>query len=219
MEQPLVKLKALYKFLEQLYVGGSYCVIAMKNTKARPRFIKDMLKELSMVPEWIKELKKSACRQGALTALARAKAYFPELVPAQIVSGFPEFNVDGTPFEQKDFLHCIKENRVAATQLAEEAELKKFQATYTEAGKCVGPPTPQPFELNLPSKQVFAPGINSSTVMQKESVSEALDGIQWLAEDGEASQKGQEEPAKDDSATIRPEDLHINPESSNAGAQ
>lgn len=44
VELPLVKLKAIYKFLEQLYVGGLYCIIAVKNTKAPPHYIMDMLK-------------------------------------------------------------------------------------------------------------------------------------------------------------------------------
>jgi hypothetical protein len=75
-EQPLKKLKALYKFLEQLYVGSSYCVMAVKNTKAPPRHIMEMLKELSTVSEWIKELTKSACRQGA-DYLVTCKGIFP----------------------------------------------------------------------------------------------------------------------------------------------
>jgi hypothetical protein len=58
MDQPQIKLKALYKFLEQLYVGGSYCVMAVRNSKAPPHYIMEMLKELSTMPEWIKELTK-----------------------------------------------------------------------------------------------------------------------------------------------------------------
>jgi hypothetical protein len=60
MGAPLVKLKAVYKFLEQLYVGGAHCIMAMKNTKAPPHHIMEMIKELSTVPVWIKELKRSA---------------------------------------------------------------------------------------------------------------------------------------------------------------
>lgn len=60
-------------------MGSSYCIMAVKHTKALPHYIMDMLKELSTVPEWTLELKRSACRQGAVHALAHAKAYLPEL--------------------------------------------------------------------------------------------------------------------------------------------
>ena len=109
MQQPLVKLKAVYTFVEQLYIGGSRCIMAAKNTTSPPQLIADMLKELSVVPRWFEDWKKACCRSGALTALARAKAYVPELDPTQIVGGYPEFNVDDTPFTKKDFQHCIRE--------------------------------------------------------------------------------------------------------------
>ena len=95
VELPLVKLKAVYKFLEQLYVGGAYCVMAVKNTKAPPQYIMDMLKELSTVPQCIQELKKSASRQGSMYALSRAKAYLPEMELALLTDVFLEFNADG----------------------------------------------------------------------------------------------------------------------------
>ena len=115
VEWPLVKLKAIYTFVEQLYIGGSRCIMAAKNTKAPPQLIADLLKKLSVVPKWFEEWEKAACRTGALMVLARAKAYVPELDPAQIVAGYPEFNVDDSPFTKKDFQRCIKETRVAAT--------------------------------------------------------------------------------------------------------
>lgn len=89
LELPPVKLKAVYKFLEQLYVGGAKCVMSINNTKEPPRHIMDMIRELSTVPEWIQELKKEACRQGAMCSLARAKAYHPEMEPTLLADGFP----------------------------------------------------------------------------------------------------------------------------------
>lgn len=44
VEQLVVKLKAIYKFIEQLYVGGSYSIMATQNSKAPPKYIMDMLK-------------------------------------------------------------------------------------------------------------------------------------------------------------------------------
>ena len=124
-----------------------------------------------------------------LLALAHAKAYLPELVPAQLADGFPEFNIDGTPFGNVDYLRCVRENHAAVTQLGEESDLTKYQAAYSEASKCLSPP----------HKQVFTPGVNSSTVMIKESVFESLDAIQWLADEATSS-NGQEKPAQDDPA-------------------
>lgn len=68
MELPSTKLRAVYKFIEQLYVGGVNYLKAVKNVLGPPRKIVDMLNELSTVPEWIFELKMSACRSGAMSA-------------------------------------------------------------------------------------------------------------------------------------------------------
>ena len=108
MEIPRVKLQAVYKLIEQLYVGGVNCLKATRNVPGPPRNIIDMLNELSTVPEWIKELKMSACRRGAMSALALAKAYHPEMDPALLAGGFLEFNADDTPFTEKDFQRVIK---------------------------------------------------------------------------------------------------------------
>lgn len=149
VQQPLVKLKAVYTFVEQLYIGGSRCIMAAKNTTKSPQLIADMLKELSIVPKWFEDWKKAACRTGALTALARAKAYVPELDSAQIVGGYPEFNVDDSPFTKKDFQRCIKEIRVAATEIAEEADLTKYQAGYLKENERMEPPNHEPVSVYM----------------------------------------------------------------------
>jgi hypothetical protein len=174
VELPLVKLKAVYTFLEQLYIGGSRCIMAVKNTKAPPQHIMDMLKEISVVPQCFQELKKAAYHHGALTALARAKAYAPELDPAQIVGGYPEFNTDDTPFTKKDFLRCVKETQVATTALTEEIDLTKYQAGYSEANERIEPPNPQPVDLTHPCKQTFTPDVDPSSVIMANSVFEDL---------------------------------------------
>lgn len=92
MGLPIIKLKAIYKFLEQLYVDGAKCIMAVKNTRAPPTQIMEMIKEFSTVPKWVEELKKSACHQWAMYSLARAKAYLLEMDPALLEDGFLEFN-------------------------------------------------------------------------------------------------------------------------------
>lgn len=76
-----------------------------------------MLWELSIVLEWIKELKLSACRKGIMRALALAKAYHPEMNPALLAGGFPQFNVDNTPFGKPDYARVVKETRQYPTSL------------------------------------------------------------------------------------------------------
>jgi hypothetical protein len=49
VQVPLVKLKAIYTFLEQLYAGSLYTIAAVMGGKEPPKFMKDMLKE---VEEW-----------------------------------------------------------------------------------------------------------------------------------------------------------------------
>lgn len=198
VEQPLVKLKAVYTFAEQLYIGGSRCIMAAKNTKAPPQLIVDMLKELSIVPKWFEEWKKAACRHGALTALARAKAYAPELDPAQLVAGYLEFDVDDSPFTKKDFLRCVKETRVAATGMTEEINLSKYQAGYSESNKRIESPNPQPVALTRPRKQTFTPDVEPSPVLMANLVFEALQSIQWHEDDLQAAEA--EETVPEDEA-------------------
>ena len=50
VELPIVKLKTIFTYIEQLFTGSIYSIMAMKNLKHPPRNIKDMLKQLSTVP-------------------------------------------------------------------------------------------------------------------------------------------------------------------------
>ena len=43
-----------------------------------------------------------------------------------MVGRFPQFKVDGSEFSQEDFVRCVKETRMAATQLPEELDLTKY---------------------------------------------------------------------------------------------
>ena len=80
----------------------------------------------------ITELRRSSVRAGAVAALSQAKAWLPELDPADIATGYPSFKEDGTPFEQEDFATCVKEIRPVATLIADEADLTKYQPGYDE---------------------------------------------------------------------------------------
>lgn len=211
VEVPLVKLQAMYKFLEQLYVGGVNCLKAVKNVPGPPLKIIDMLNELSTVPEWIKELKMSACRRGVMSALALTKAYHPEMNPALLVGGFPEFNSDNSPFTEVDFRRVIKETRPAGTTIAHGLDLSGFQATYDEKNRRMDMPQPKPFELIPPHKQQTAEstpsGANSaSKILVEEMVFESLASMQWgeanPATNTEEAPQGQEQENPADAEKI-----------------
>ena len=85
-----------------MFTGSVYSIMAVKNLKHPPRSIKDMLKKFSTVPQWVIETRKSAARVGANMALARAKAYLPELDVELLKGGFPEFKLDGSSFTRAD---------------------------------------------------------------------------------------------------------------------
>ena len=72
------------------------------HNKPPPTLIKETLEKLSMLPAWLDELKRSAARAGALTALIRAKAWVPDLDSADIGSGYPSLKEDGSEFNNDD---------------------------------------------------------------------------------------------------------------------
>ena len=65
-----------------------------------------------------------------MTALSRAKAWVPELDTAEVATGYPSLEEDGTSFDQKDFAACVKEVHLVATLIADETNLSKYQPAY-----------------------------------------------------------------------------------------
>ena len=55
-----------------------------------------------MLPAQFEELKRSAARAGALTALTRAKAWVPDLDPVDVGKGYPSLKEDGSEFDNDD---------------------------------------------------------------------------------------------------------------------
>lgn len=133
-------------------MGGVHCLMAAKNVPGPPCKIMEMINDFSTIPEWIRELKLSACRKGAMSALALAKAYHPELDPALLADGFPELNVDDTKFTKEDFLRYVKVTRPAATKIVDDLDLTKFEVGFNEDGGRMSMPQPRPVELIPPRK-------------------------------------------------------------------
>ena len=93
------------------------------------------------MPAQIEELKKSAARAGALTALTRAKAWISDLDPADLGNGYPSIKEDGSDFDNDDLRALTKEMRPLASKLAKETDLSPYQSIYDAKNKRVNPPT------------------------------------------------------------------------------
>ena len=125
-----IKLRDLYLFTRELYFGSCEVIKKIRGLENPPRHIQDVHRQLSTVPAWIELWKRSSCRAGLIRGLSLAKAYHPNLDPSQLMKGFPEFNVDGSPFDKKCYLKIVKQTRHAASEIAKTLKLKSFQNAY-----------------------------------------------------------------------------------------
>ena len=91
-----MKLKVVYTLIEQLYSGSQRVICTAADNMPPPTLIKETIEKLAMLPARLDELKRSAARSGALTALIRAKAWIPDLEPTHIGQGYPSVKEDGT---------------------------------------------------------------------------------------------------------------------------
>lgn len=195
----LLKLKAVYSLTEKLYAGTLKTLVAVSCGRKPPTIIKEVLDNLSTVPAQISELKLSAARAGAITALSRAKAWQVELDPAEMAGGCPEFKDNGTAFDEADFARCVKEMRPLACQLAQGLDLNKYQPAYDSLNIRVKPPSHPVTDLTPQRrKQLFAPELDPSIIINEEATFEALMGIDWTSDDLQMADN--EEPAQDDPA-------------------
>ena len=100
----LVKLKAVYTLVEQLYTGAQRALATISPSNQAPTLLVEVSRKLYMLPERFNEMKRSSATAGAITALSRAKAWIPQLHPADISTGYPSLKEDGTPFDKKKTL-------------------------------------------------------------------------------------------------------------------
>ena len=129
------KLKAAYTLIEQLYTGAQRIICTAAHNKLPPNLIKETLEKLSMFPARLDELKRSAARAGALTALIRAKAWIPDLDSADIGRVYPRIKEDGSEFDNDDLRALTKEMHPLASKLAKETDLSHYQPVYDADNK------------------------------------------------------------------------------------
>ena len=58
--------------------------------------------------------------------LALAKTYYPEIEASKLTGGFPEFNLDGSKFDEKSFQNIDRETRHVATSICNTIRLDSF---------------------------------------------------------------------------------------------
>ena len=137
----LTKLKAVYTLVEQLYTGSQRALAVVALSNEVPTHLAEVLRRLAVLPQRIQELRRASARAGAIAALSRAKAFLPELDPADITLGYPSLKEDGTPFDQKDFAACVKIVRPVATLIGNDTDLTKYQPGYDVENQRI--PTPR----------------------------------------------------------------------------
>ena len=125
--------------------------------------------------------------------MSRAKAWIPELDPADLALGYPSLKEDGTVFDGHDFTAC-------ATLIGNDTDLTKYQPGYDSENRRI--PTPPDDEVSLippTRKHTFAPEVDPAGLIDDEAEFEALSGIDWAsstfqdkAADGEAEKDNPE---------------------------
>ena len=170
----------MYTLVEQLYTGSQRALAVVALSNEVPSHLADVLRWLAVLPQRFQELRRASARAGAIAALSRAKAFLPELDPADIALGYPSLKEDGTPFDQKDFAACVKSVRPVATLIGNDTDLTKYQPGYDAENQRI--PTPRYEAINLippTRKHTFAPEVDPAGLIDDEAQFEALSGIDW----------------------------------------
>ena len=194
------KLKAAYTLVEQLYTGAQRIICTASHNKPTPTLIQDTLMKLSVLPARVEELKKSAARTGAINALIRAKAWVPDFDPIEAAQGYPSLKEDGSEFGEADLRAINRDVHPLACQLAEEADLSRYQAQYDSQNKRIAAPIHESENLIPPiRKHTYAPDIDPSLLIHDEAIFQALMGIDWTTVDFQPlGRETEAEAARDD---------------------
>ena len=101
-----------------------------------------------------------------------------------MAKGYPSLKEDGSEFCTEDLRVINREVRPLACQLAEEADLSHYQASYDINNKRVAAPALETQSLIPPiRKHTYAPDIEPSTLISDEAVFQALTMIDWTTVD------------------------------------
>ena len=176
----LIKLKAVYTLVEQLYTGSQCALSIVALSTPHPRLLQEVLKSLAFLPQRIQDLRRASSRAGAVAALSRAKAWLPELDPANLALGYPSLKEDDTAFDGHDFNACVKAIRPVATLIGNDTDLSKYAPAYDSENRRI-PNAPYDQISLIPPihKHTFAPEVDPAGLIDDEAEFEALSGIDW----------------------------------------
>ena len=132
----------------------------------------------------MEEVKRSAARLDALTALTRAKAWIADLDPTDIAKGYPGQQEDGSYFDNEALKALTKEMRPLASQLAEEANLSTYWSFYDADNRRVDAAMKEVQNLIPPiRKHTYAPDVEPSNLISEDAIFQAVTRIDWTTVD------------------------------------
>ena len=173
----LVKLKAVYTLVEQLYTGTHHALATISPSNQTPALLVDVLRKLYVLPQRIGEMKRSCARAGAVTTLSRAKAWLPELYPSELSTGCPSLKEEDTLLTRRT---CVKEICPLASLIANETDLSQYQLAYGLENQKMPTPSYKVQDLITPiCKHTFAPEVNQEELIDDKAEFQALSGIDW----------------------------------------
>ena len=176
----MIELKVVYTLVEQLYIGAQGALAAISPANQGPNRLSDVLKKLSILPARFQEVKWSCARAGALTALSRSKAWVPDLDPADVARGYPTVKEDGSPFEQDDFMACMRGVRPQGTTLGDDTNIDKYQPGFDAENKKMVTPSYKVTDLILPIREnTFSPEVDPAGLIDDEAEFVAVNGFGW----------------------------------------
>ena len=195
-QDPLIKLKAVYTLVQQLYIGTQRALAAISPVNQGSNCLSDVLKKLSILPVRFQEVKCSCAQAGALTALSRSKAWVPDLDPTDVARGYPTVKEDGSPFDQDDFIACIREVRPQATSLGDDTNVDKYQPGFDSENKKMAPPSYKVTDLIPPVREdTFAPEVDPVGLIDDKAEFVAMNGFDWSKSNFQQTEGG--EPARE----------------------
>ena len=115
-----------------------------------------------------------------------------------VAKGYPTVKEDMTPFEQDDFIACVRGVRPQATILGEETNIDKYQPGFDIENKKMATPSYKVTDLIPPVRQhTFAPEVDLVSLIDDEAEFIALNGFDWSNPSFQPVEGG--EPAREDS--------------------
>ena len=153
VENVETQLRDILTLIQQLYYGAGRAIYIARGYIEPPSNLRHFLGHFNAIPEWFSRWKISSCRKGAMRVLALAKAYYPEIDASKLTSGFPEFNLDGSKFDEKSFQKIDRETRHVATSICNTIRLDSFQPAFDSNGRIIQSKDPEPFLVDVPKFQ------------------------------------------------------------------